>query len=87
MSDPETHPMQLECCRRDHARVPVAVAMRAYEVYSHLYGPQKALITGSCRGGFGISELVAFLYAAGFPKSEWRARVDEAFRGLKVTRG
>lgn len=39
--------------------------------------------TGWCRGGFGISELVAFLYARSFPKEEWHKRVQEAFTGME----
>ena len=53
------------------------MTLRAYEVYAHVFGPQPALIDGGCRGGFGIGELVAFLYAYPFPRSEWRARVME----------
>ncbi|MNU04783.1 hypothetical protein D3C72_2493450 [compost metagenome] len=56
--------------------------MRAYEVYTHVYGAQEAMVTGGCRGGFGTGELIAFLYAHTFPKNEWSARVDEAFRGM-----
>ena len=33
------------------------------------------------RGGTG--ELIAFLYAYPFPKTEWSARIDEAFRGME----
>lgn len=65
---------------REKSYVSDAIHMAAYEVYSHVYGPQRALIEGNCRGGFGVGELVAFLYARSFPKSEWRQRVDEAFR-------
>ena len=61
-----------------------AVYMRAYEVYSAVFGPQEALIEGGCRGGFGKGELVAFLYASGFPREEWRSRVDEAITGMKL---
>lgn len=61
-----------------------AVHMRAYEVYCHVFGPQEALITGSCRGGFGTGELVAFLYAHSFPKAEWRQRFDEAMEGMRL---
>jgi len=57
--------------------------MAAYEVYSHIYGPQEAMVTGGCRGGFGTGELIAYLYARSFPKEQWRARVDEAFRGAE----
>lgn len=60
------------------------VHMAAYEVYCHIYGPQQALIEDGCRGGFGPGELIAFLYARAFPKSEWRARADEAFRGMDL---
>lgn len=59
------------------------MTLRAYEVYCHVYSPQEALVTGECRGGFSSGELVAFLYAHSFPKPEWRARVDEAFRGME----
>ncbi|AMV34557.1 hypothetical protein VN12_20705 [Pirellula sp. SH-Sr6A] len=57
--------------------------MAAYEVYSHVFQPQQALIEGNCRGGFGIGELIAFLYARSFPKSEWKQRVEEALDGNK----
>jgi hypothetical protein len=83
MSEPVIHPIQLECCYGKGV-VPQAVTLRAYEVYAHVHGPQQALITGDCRGGFGIAELIAFLYAASFPKGEWRDRVGEAFYGLHI---
>src|SRR5581483_9599274 len=34
----------------------------------------------NCRGGFGVGELVAFLYAHSFPKDEWDKRVREALQ-------
>lgn len=78
-----THPVQNHQHRRGPARAPVVVTMAAYEVYCHVYAPQEAMVTGECRGGFSTGELVAFLYARSFPKAEWRARVDEAFRGAE----
>lgn len=60
------------------------VAMAAYEVYAEVYGPQPAMITDGCRGGFAVSEYVALLYARGFPREEWRQRVDEAFVGMRL---
>jgi hypothetical protein len=57
--------------------------MMAYEVYREVYGPQEALIEGNCRGGFGVGELIGFLYARNFPKSEWRRRFDEAIDGME----
>jgi hypothetical protein len=57
--------------------------MAAYDVYCHVYGPQTALIENDCRGGFGVNELIAFLYAKSFPKNEWRKRVDEALTGME----
>jgi hypothetical protein len=59
------------------------VTRAAYEVYCHVCAPQEAMVTGGCRGGFSTGELIAFLYARSFPKSEWRSRVDEAFRGAE----
>lgn len=76
---PPTHPVQTGF---RGGRAPQAVTLAAYEVYCAIYGPQEAMITGNCRSGFGAGELVAFLYARAFPKKEWRARVDEAFRGM-----
>jgi hypothetical protein len=82
-----THPVQLNSRNvAAEPRAPQVVTLRAYEVYCHVYSPQEALITGWCRGGFGVGELVAFLYAHSFPKEEWRMRVDEAFKGLQLTR-
>lgn len=85
MSDVATHPVQTPCCHRG-GTAPEVVTLRAYEVYSHVYGPQKALITDGCRGGFSTGELIAFLYAYSFPRAEWRARVDEALTGMKWDR-
>ena len=83
-----THPVQVH--DRLHYRdeggfaVPQAVSLKAYEVYCAVFGPQEALVTGNCRGGFGTGELVAFLYARAFPRNEWRQRVDEAFKGMRL---
>ena len=57
--------------------------MAAYDVYCHLYGPQERMVTGDCCGGFSTGELVAFLYARSFPKSEWRSRFDQALAGME----
>jgi len=83
MNEVETHPFQV-LPYRSTGKVPKIVAMAAYEVYSNVYAPQEAMVTGNCRGGFGSGELIAFLYARSFPKSEWRRRVDEAFNGMEV---
>jgi hypothetical protein len=83
----EQHPIQTHRVnqrRSGSGRAPTAVTLRAYEVYVEVYGPQRALIEGSCRGGFGIGELIAFLYARSFPKTEWRQRCEEALRGLEL---
>jgi len=80
-----THPVQTECCHRGGV-APQVVTLRAYEVYTRLYGAQPAMVTGGCRGGFGVGELIAFLYARSFPESEWRTRKQEAFAGLKLGR-
>ena len=84
MNDVKVHPVQTSApYGREKAQVPQAVSLRAYEAYCEVFRPQEALITGGCRGGFGAGELVAFLYARSFPKSEWRMRFDEAIRGMK----
>lgn len=85
VGDPPVHPVQTECCHRG-GQCPQVVTMAAYEVYTHVYGAQPAMVEGDCRGGFGIGELIAFLYARSFPKAEWRARVDEAFAGMRLRR-
>lgn len=71
------HPMQNYNLSRT---IPEAVALRAYEVYCHLYGAQPAMVDvdKGCRGGFSANEIIAFLYAYTFPQNEWRDRVDEA---------
>lgn len=82
----ETHPVQLRDhngCRVDGGRCSTKVTLAAYEVYCHVFTPQVEMVTGSCRGGFGAGELIAFLYARSFPKSEWRQRVDEALEGAR----
>lgn len=80
---PDLHPVQVNRDRNRTAYCPKVVTLRAYEVYRRLYGDQKELVEGSCRGGFGVNELIAFLYAASFPREEWRARVDEALTGMQ----
>jgi len=67
--------------RRDAGQIADSVHLAAYEVYSHVFGTQQAMVEGHCRGGFGVGELIAFLYARPFPKSEWNKRVHEAFSG------
>lgn len=93
MSDivpPEMHPVQNKresAHRGERTALTSLVTKRAYEVYSAIYGEQPALLDlkgRGCRGGFGVGELIAFLYARSFPKNEWRARVDEAFKGMKL---
>lgn len=86
MTDVAVHPVQRSRRLRqnDPGQAPQVVTLAAYEVYRHVYGPQEAMITGGCRGGFGTGELIAFLYARSFPRTEWRARIDEALRGLAV---
>lgn len=80
----ETHPIQIP---RQHSRrhpvAPAVVTRRAYEVYHYLY-PDQTLERLNERGGFGVGELVGFLYAYSFPKEEWDKRVQEAFSGMDL---
>lgn len=78
----ETHPVQSGDCRPG-GRVPTVVTLAAYQVYCKVFGAQRMLIEGDCRGGFGVNELIAFLYARSFPPAEWGRRVDEALSGMK----
>lgn len=80
-AEPATHPVQTHYRPGLQATCPTAVTLRAYEVYCHVFGPQEAMVTGGCRGGFGAGELIAFLYAMSFPKEQWRERINEAFKG------
>ncbi len=79
--DSDTHPVQNRS--RGGGRVSRSITMRAYEVYSHVYAPQEALVTGGCRGGFGVGELIAFLYAYSFLKDEWKNRANAALRSME----
>ncbi len=82
----KTHPVQtgpLVINQGKQSRVSTKVSMAAYEVYCALYGAQESMVTGGCRGGFGPSELIAFLYAKGFPRNEWKNRFDEAMDGME----
>lgn len=83
MTDVAVHPVQHER-RSKRPTLPQVVTMKAYEVYCHLYGKQEAMVVGGCRGGFSTGEIIAFLYAHSFPKQEWSARVQEAFRGMDL---
>lgn len=82
--DVPTHPVQTHLRNRRGGKMPQTVTMKAYEVYKHVHGEQKALVTGGCRGGFSVGELIAFLYASSFPKNEWAERCREAFRGMDL---
>lgn len=85
MADVPVHPVQRGfSLPRERAEMPQVVTLRAYEVYCEVFRAQPAMITGDCRGGFGVGELIAFLYAGTFPRKEWRTRVDEAFKGMKL---
>lgn len=81
------HPVQTYPERQRHgSKIPEVVALRAYEVYCKQNRPQPALVDlegRNCRGGFHVSELIAFLYARSFPESEWDERVEEAWRGME----
>ena len=80
----KTYPVQRKntppCCI---SRCPAPIVEAAYEVYCEVFGAQSAMMTGECRGGFGVGELIAFLYARSFPKNEWSKRVDEALTGME----
>jgi hypothetical protein len=67
-------------CQRNDAPnfIPDAVHAAAYDVYEEVYGSQPALMEGNCRQGFGVGELIAFLYARAFPRAEWQKRVHDA---------
>lgn len=86
MGDVPTHPVQVRPYHRVGAsgKAPQKVTLAAYEVYCHVYGPQEAMVTGGCRGGFSTGEIIAMLYARSFPKAEWSARLDEGLTGLDV---
>jgi hypothetical protein len=89
MSEPVFHPVQDNRNERFQA-LDSEITLRAYEVYSHVFGPQPAMIDlegRNCRGGFGLGEIIAFLYARSFPKEEWSRRVDQALQGMKRGRG
>lgn len=77
------HPVQCPMGpKRDQSKINSAVTLRAYEVYRKMFGEQKALIKGGCRGGFGAGELMAFLYARSFPPDQWSKKFDEAMEGM-----
>lgn len=79
----DVHPVQTKQYQRSGAELSTLVTLRAYEVYVHMYGEQKAMITNGCRGGFSAGEIIAFLYARSFPREEWSKRVNEALSGMK----
>lgn len=73
------HPVQsFGYQQRRSLMYPQCVTRRAYEVYAKRFGAQPALVTGGCRGGFSMGELISFLYARGFAELEWQARCDMA---------
>lgn len=85
MSEARMFPIQKHHRPHEPAKVMEPIYMRAYEVYCEVFRPQEAMVDfeRGCRGGFGMGELTAFLWAYPFPRKEWRVRVDEAFKGIK----
>jgi hypothetical protein len=83
MIDPSQQFAPAQIGNREPGRIPWKVHIMAYEVYCKVFGPQQALVQSGCRGGFGVGELIGFLYARNFPKAEWDARFHEAIRGLE----
>ena len=79
---PPVHPVQTTAYHHGSATCPQVVTLAAYEVYSHIWAPQPAMVIGGCRGGFAVGELLALLYARAFPKTEWAARFEEAINGM-----
>lgn len=76
----------VQSSNREQGKIPTSVHLLAYEVYCEVDSPQPALIDmegRGCRGGFGVSEVIALLYARSFPKKEWSDRVNEAYRGIE----
>ena len=83
-----TDPIQTTGVNRSHgesAHLSRAVTARAYEVYAHLYGSRQTLERLNERGGFHLSELIAFLHARSFPRDEWAQRVKEAERDMYLS--
>lgn len=83
----EFHPVQCHYRHGMACQLRSEVTLRAYEVYCHIYGAQPAMVDlagRGCRGGFGIGELIGFLYAHSFPKEEWRIRFEEALHGANL---
>ena len=85
----EVHPIQLpyNSNRNKSGLMSSAVTLRAYDVYCSVCSPQPELVTGGCRGGFGVGELITFLYARSFPEGEWEYRVKEASKGMHLGDG
>lgn len=81
MTETIKRPVQKPPSIREASKIADSVHLAAYEVYCEVYGPQPALLEGWCRGGFGCGELIAYLFARSFPKSEWKQRVREAMAG------
>ncbi len=81
--DRTTFPVQIVAHYKCSGVVCREVNMAAYEVYCALHGEQDAMIQDGCRGGLSAGELIAFLYARGFPKEQWKARADEAFTRMQ----
>jgi hypothetical protein len=52
------------------AGIPWSMHLRAYDAYCKRYSPQRALIEGGCRGGFGVGELDMFIPG-------WREELSE----------
>lgn len=70
------------------AGIPWSMHLRAYDAYCKKYRPQKALIEGGCRGGFGVGELDMFIPGWREELSEiatLKARIEELQSDLAET--
>lgn len=79
----ELHPVQTHNIKPGEGKLNSLVTIRASEVYDYLW-PGQPLKRINERHGYGVGEVIAFLYAYPFPKSEWSNRVDEALAGMNV---
>jgi hypothetical protein len=64
--------------------VSAALTERAFEIHVFMHGSEPSLKSINRRGGLSYPQLIAYLYAYGFPREECFDRVQEALNGVVV---
>lgn len=86
MVEPKVFPLQINRGSGGYyGTIPQAVALAAYKVYSHVYGPQEAIINRRLsRAASELARSLPFCTHGHSRAMSGSHRIDEALSGLKL---